>query len=146
MKFCKSSNHLVIIIFIIDSVNSSSGCSRYRDIAAITTLWPVECFPWSMRVHELDIYITLLLINFVHQTNPPKWIVKARDVRQWCNVTCINSSWNFEVMDAHKRVILMLTGEWNDCFLYRLLSCHLRTSSPSSLSPRPCLFCQCQRR
>ena len=59
-----------------------------------------------MGVHELDIYITLLLINFVHQTNPPKWIVQARDVRQWCNVTSINSSWNFEVMDVHKRVIL----------------------------------------
>ena len=114
MKFCKRSNCFVIT-FITDSVNSSSGCSRclysadnvfYRDIASITTLWPVECFPWSMVVHELDIYITLLLINFVHQTDPPQRIAHARDVRRWCNVANINSSWNFEVMDVHKRVIL----------------------------------------
>ena len=77
----------------------------YRDIAVITTLWPVECIPWSMEVHELDIYITLLLINFVHQTDPPQRIVHTRDVRRWCSVANINSSWNFEVMDVHKRVI-----------------------------------------
>ena len=41
---------------------------------------------------------------------------------------------------------LMLTGEWNDdCFLYYVLSYQLRTSSPSSLSPWPCLPCQCQK-
>ena len=113
-KFCKRSNHFVKI-FITDSVSSSSACNRclystdnvfYRHIAAITTLWPVECFLWSMGVHELDIYIILLLINFVHQTDIPQWIVLARDVRRWCNVTNINSSWNFEVMDVHKQVIL----------------------------------------
>ena len=114
VKFCKRSNRFVII-FITDSVSSSSGCSRclhstdnvfYRDIVAITTLWQVECFLWSMGVHELEIYVTLLLINFVHQTNPPQGIVHARDVRWWCNVTNISLSWNFEVMDVHKRVIL----------------------------------------
>ena len=113
-KLCKPSNCFVII-FIADSVSSSSGCNRclystnnvfYRDIAAITTLWPVECFLWSMGVHELDIYITLLHINFVHQTDPLQGIVHARDVRQWCNVANINSSWNFEVIDIDKWVIL----------------------------------------
>ena len=113
MKFCKGSNRFVII-FIKDSVSSSSGCSRclystnnvsYRDIAAITTLWPVECFPWSVGVHELDIYITLLLINFVHQTHAPQRIVYARDVQRWCSVANINSNWNFKVMDVHKRDI-----------------------------------------
>ena len=88
MKFCKLSNRFVII-FIKDSVSSSCGCNRclnstdnlfYRDIAAITTLWPVECFKWSMEVYELDIYIILLLINFVHQTDPPQQVVHARDV------------------------------------------------------------------
>ena len=74
-------------------------------MAAVTTMWPVECFLWSMGVHKLDIYIPLLLINFVHWTNPPQQIVHARDVRRWCNVPNINSSWNFEVLDAHKWVI-----------------------------------------
>ena len=32
--------------------------------------------------------------------------VPARDVRQCCNVANINSSWNFEIMGVHKRVIL----------------------------------------
>ena len=114
MKFWKHSNHCVII-FITDSVSSSSGCSRclysidnvsYRGIAAVTTLWPVECLLWSMGVHELDIYITLLLISFVHQTNPPQRIVHTRDVRRCCNVANFNSNWNFKVMDVHKRVIL----------------------------------------
>ena len=42
---------------------------------------------------------------------------------------------------------VMRTGEWNDdCFLYWVPSYHLRTSSPSSLSPRPGLLCWCQRR
>ena len=59
-----------------------------------------------MGVHDSDIYITLLLINFVRQTNPPQGLVHGRDVRRWCNVANINSSWNFEVMDVHKRVIL----------------------------------------
>ena len=59
-----------------------------------------------MGVHELDIYITLLLINLVHQTNLPQRIVRARDVRQWCNVANINLSWNFEIMGVHKRIIL----------------------------------------
>ena len=114
MKFCKCSNRFVII-FIADSVSSSSVCSRclystgnvfYRKIAAITTLWLVECFLWSMGVHKLDIYMTLLLINFAHQTDAPQRIVHARDVRRWCNVANINSRWNFEVMNVHKRVIL----------------------------------------
>ena len=59
-----------------------------------------------MGMHELDIYITLLLINFVHQTNPPQQIILARDVRRWCIVANSNSSWNSEVMDVHKWVIL----------------------------------------
>ena len=129
MKFCKCSNGFAII-FITDSVSSTSGCSRclystmffYRDIAAITTLWPVECFPWSMRVHELDIYITLLFISFVHQTDPPQQIVHTRDVRQWCNVANINWNWNFEVMDVHKRVILnseFVSNLW--CWLVNVL-------------------------
>ena len=114
MKFCKCSNRFVII-FIADSVSSSSVFSRclystgnvfYRKIAAITTLWLVECFLWSMGVHKLDIYMTLLLINFAHQTDAPQRIVHARDVRRWCNVANINSRWNFEVMNVYKRVIL----------------------------------------
>ena len=71
-------------------------------MAAVTTLWPVECFLWSMGVHKLDICITLLLINFVHWTNPPQQIVHARDVRRWCNVPNINSSWNFEVLATNE--------------------------------------------
>ena len=59
-----------------------------------------------MGVHELDMYITLLLINFVHQTDSLQRNVHARDVRRWCNVANINLGWNFEVMDVHKRIIL----------------------------------------
>ena len=66
MKFCKCINCFVVI-FITDFVSSSSDCCRClyntdngfnRDIAPITSLWPVECFPWSMWVHGLDIYVT----------------------------------------------------------------------------------------
>ena len=89
MKFCKCINCFVVI-FITDFVSSSSDCCRClystdnvfnRDIAAITSLWPVEYFLWSMGVHELDIYVTLLLINFVHQTDPPQRILHARNIR-----------------------------------------------------------------
>ena len=40
------------------------------------------------------------------RTDPPQQILHARDVRQCCNVANINSSWNFEVIDVHKQVIL----------------------------------------
>ena len=163
MKFCKGSNRFVII-FIKDSVSSSSGCSKclysknnvsYRDIAAITTLWPVECFPWSLggawigHLHHLAPH-QLCSLNQPTRTN---YTCKRCKTMEQCHQYQLKLEfWSHvypQTIHPHCTVcvqFVMLTGEWNDyCFLYQVPSYHLRTSSPSSLSPRPCLLCQCQR-
>ena len=77
MKFCKCTIRFVIIYICklfqwLYQVHVQHSQCFYRGISAITTLWPVKCFPWSRGVHELDIYITLLLVNFAHQSDPPQ--------------------------------------------------------------------------
>ena len=78
VKFCKCSNGFVII-FITDSASFFSVCSRclystdnvfYRDIAAITTLWPVEYFLWPMgcmnRTSTSPCSLSTLLTKLTH--------------------------------------------------------------------------------
>ena len=88
MKFCKRSNCFVII-FITDSVSSSSDCSRclystdnvfYRDRAAITTLWSVECFLWSME----GAWIGHLHHLVPHQLCSPNWPTTTNCTRKRC--------------------------------------------------------------
>ena len=81
MKSCVGCHSFVVILIGNCEVTSCGMCFWYLDPTndvsdgyrtLVSSAWPVKGFAWSMRMHELDVNITLVLVHLMHQTDPPK--------------------------------------------------------------------------